>query len=217
MSAALAGFQILVLTLCFIVMIIDGFDAQAVGFVAPSFRWNGRFRKLPSARCSSRVFSGWPLSAAVRRACRSVRTQDHHHSLFPGVRHSYRRQGVRIVHRRSQRFAATGGTWDRWRDAECHCACFGVLTGQTAFADDSGGDRRILGGRQRCRIFNGALGRGVWLASYISHRRSRGIGDGAGVDCAAARINSLHGAVWSRSFEAGVDLKEDRPALARGH
>jgi AAHS family 4-hydroxybenzoate transporter-like MFS transporter len=29
------GFQILVLGLCFIVMIIDGFDAQAVGFVAP--------------------------------------------------------------------------------------------------------------------------------------------------------------------------------------
>jgi MFS transporter, AAHS family, 4-hydroxybenzoate transporter len=29
------GFQILVLALCFIVMIIDGFDAQAVGFVAP--------------------------------------------------------------------------------------------------------------------------------------------------------------------------------------
>ena len=28
-------FQILVLILCFIIMIIDGFDAQAVGFVAP--------------------------------------------------------------------------------------------------------------------------------------------------------------------------------------
>jgi AAHS family 4-hydroxybenzoate transporter-like MFS transporter len=35
------GFQILVLALCFIVMIIDGFDAQAVGFVAPliSMQW----------------------------------------------------------------------------------------------------------------------------------------------------------------------------------
>jgi MFS transporter, AAHS family, 4-hydroxybenzoate transporter len=29
------GFQLLVLALCFIIMIIDGFDAQAVGFVAP--------------------------------------------------------------------------------------------------------------------------------------------------------------------------------------
>jgi AAHS family 4-hydroxybenzoate transporter-like MFS transporter len=34
-------FQILVLTLCFIVMVIDGFDAQAIGFVAPliSLQW----------------------------------------------------------------------------------------------------------------------------------------------------------------------------------
>ena len=29
------GFQLLVLLLCFIIMTIDGFDAQAVGFVAP--------------------------------------------------------------------------------------------------------------------------------------------------------------------------------------
>jgi MFS transporter, AAHS family, 4-hydroxybenzoate transporter len=29
------GFQLLVLVLCFVIMIIDGFDAQAVGFVAP--------------------------------------------------------------------------------------------------------------------------------------------------------------------------------------
>jgi hypothetical protein len=37
----IGGFQILVLGLCFIVMVIDGFDAQAIGFIAPliSMEW----------------------------------------------------------------------------------------------------------------------------------------------------------------------------------
>ncbi len=37
----IGGFQILVLALCFIIMVIDGYDAQAVGFVAPliSMQW----------------------------------------------------------------------------------------------------------------------------------------------------------------------------------
>jgi AAHS family 4-hydroxybenzoate transporter-like MFS transporter len=49
------GFQILVLTLCSIVMIIDGFDAQAVGFVAPliSMEW-----AVPKASFSPVFVSG---------------------------------------------------------------------------------------------------------------------------------------------------------------
>jgi AAHS family 4-hydroxybenzoate transporter-like MFS transporter len=55
------GFQILVLALCLIAMIIDGFDAQAIGFVAPliSIEWG-----VPKASFSS-VFAAGLLGMAV--------------------------------------------------------------------------------------------------------------------------------------------------------
>jgi AAHS family 4-hydroxybenzoate transporter-like MFS transporter len=55
------GFQILVLALCLIVMIIDGFDAQAVGFVAPliSMEW-----AVPKASFSA-VFAAGLLGMAL--------------------------------------------------------------------------------------------------------------------------------------------------------
>jgi MFS family permease len=60
-TGGVGGFQILVLALCLIVMIIDGFDAQAVGFVAPliSMEW-----AVPKASFSA-VFAAGLLGMAL--------------------------------------------------------------------------------------------------------------------------------------------------------
>jgi len=65
------GFQLLVLVLCFIIMITDGFDAQAIGFVAPiiSVAWGVSKASFP-------VFAAGLLGMAlgvvvVRRACQA--------------------------------------------------------------------------------------------------------------------------------------------------
>ncbi len=59
------GFQILVLTLCLIVMIIDGFDAQAVGFVAPLISMEWAVPKASFSAVFAAVLLGMALGALL--------------------------------------------------------------------------------------------------------------------------------------------------------
>jgi MFS family permease len=143
------GFQLLVLVLCFIIMIIDGFDAQAIGSVAPiiSVAWG------VSKASFSPVFAAGLLGMALGAL------------LFGALVDRFGRKAIIVVcfvtfgvltiakayatsilahhppvPRRPRR---------RWCHAECNRADVGIFTGTASRVDANGGECRLLGRRQR--------------------------------------------------------------------
>ena len=184
-------FQILVLILCFIIMIIDGFDAQAVGFVAPiiSVAWG------VSKASFSPVFAAGLLGMAIGAL------------LFGALADRFGRKSIIVfcfltfgVLTLGKAFVASifdltvlqfrGGAWRRRRDAECDCADLGIFTGQTAIADGDGSSAGYSVGASGAGFLTARLGASYgWQATFVVGGVAA-LGDGAGVDRAAARIPS---------------------------
>lgn len=87
------GFQIKLLLTCAAVLFLDGFDTQAIGYVAPALAKEWGLSKAALGPVFSAGLFGLMIGALIFAAGGPDRTQADHHLLDAGLRHRHVRDG----------------------------------------------------------------------------------------------------------------------------
>ena len=200
-------FQILVLILCFVIMIIDGFDAQAVGFVAPiiSVAWG------VSKASFSPVFAAGLLGMAIGALLFGALADRFGRKsiivfcfLTFGVLTLGKAFAASILDLTVLQFVAGLGVGGAMPNAIALISEYSPAKRRSLMVTVASAGYSV--GASGAGFLTARLGAKLWLAGHLCGRRCRGAGDGAGADRAAAGFHPLHGSVGRPACTGVADL-----------
>ena len=183
------AFHIKLLLTCAAVLLLDGFDTTAIGFVAPSLAREWGLTKAALGPVFSAGLFGLMIGALMlRTAGGSHRAQEDHRLFDAGVRYRHPGHRVRPRRQRAPGDPVSDRARSRRRHAEYHCHDFRVQPAAPARHHGDDHVLRLFARRRRRRPARGGADPAFRLALGVRGRRRRAIIAGADPGAAAAGI-----------------------------